>query len=500
MVLLSVALLVRARAPRLGAPLLALMLAATGLSTPAAAQAAAPGFVPADCKATAATPRAELETRRDGIQARLSKLRADLRAAAGDEPKVRSINRNIRRGQEDLLEVLFAIDCKKDSEPVIAKRAVRMERALPKAAPPPAPPTPAPSPPPAAARGVPQDAPPPAAAAPGAPAQPEALLVTTYYATNRKLEKSPRSPGETYGLEAISDLTFGRAVVSIPPGHTVGTIELPSIWKLERTADPSKHFVLKEVVPIESKAAMSEMSSRLRGGKSRAMLVYVHGYYMTFEEAALRTAQLAHDLQFPGIPFFYTWPSAGRVRAYLQDEETARLCESVFEGLLKQLSALPVEAIYIVAHSMGNRIVGHGLQGFVEKGNDTRHIKELLLAAPDINADIFKRNIAPSLAKMQNTRKTIYASSGDIALVASKVVHGFPRVGESSGGVQVYKGMDTIDASEASTITRNFGHSYLVDSTSVLKDLQTIIARQLGAKARGLAERGVAPDVYWQLR
>ncbi len=79
------------------------------------------------------------------------------------------------------------------------------------------------------------------------------------------------------------------------------------------------------------------------------------------------------------------------------------------------------------------------------------------------------------------------------------MVHGFRRVGESSGGVFVFNGMDTVDASNASPSMRNLGHSYLVDSTSVIKDLHAIIASKLAARARGLLPKGQEPELYWQL-
>lgn len=508
---LSVRLLTMRRALYLSACMLAI---APFLSGTASAQSAAASFVPPECVESAQTPSEALGKRKGEIEALLAKLRGNLSAAANDEGRKGTITREIYRQQGKLIEVLFALDCKKDPT---AHRQLFKKKA--KAAPPVAErsapePTEAAPPPVITSRGLPPPAPPPTSrglpppsaqpsgppAADQARVAPQAVEVTTYYATNRKLEAAPRTPGETYGLDARSVLTFGRAVVSIPANHTTGNIEAPSIFRLERTADPSKHFVLKEVKQIENKAALGEIADKLKASSTRSMLVYVHGYYMSFEDAALRTAQLAHDLKFQGVPFFYSWPSAYRMWAYLKDEDTARFCEPVFEDVIKQISALPVDSIYIVAHSMGNRIVGHGLQAYVDAGHNTKHIKELLLAAPDIDADIFKTAIAPRLAKMQNTRTTIYASSGDIALIASKVVHGFRRVGESEGGVQVFKGFDTIDASEASSATRNFGHSYVVDNTSVINDVGAIIGKHLPAKARGLTEISSGTGSYWQLR
>lgn len=437
-----------------------------------------------DCKNRIGDSKIALDARKAELEGKLKGLRDRTQ-----QPKSGDVAGELRKAQEDLLEVLFASDCLRFQAP------------------------PLPAPPPAAAAAQPRErlkaaapvkrglqAPgpgsgPPPSVAPGT----DAVEITTYYATNRKRGAGAATPADTFGNDGVGELTFGRTTVSIPRSHTPGTIELPQLWKFERTADPSKHFVLKAVTPMATDAAKAELAERLKTSAERSMLLYVHGYNMGFQDAALRTAQLAYDLQFPGVAFFYSWPSANRIRGYLQDEETARLCESVFENVVDQVSSLPVDAIYIVAHSMGNRIVGHGLQAHVDKGKSTAHIKELLLAAPDVNADLFKSTIAPRLAQMRGTRTTIYASSSDLALMASKVVHGFRRVGESSGGVLVFNGMDTVDASNASPSMRNLGHSYLVDSTSVLKDLHAIIASKLAARSRGLTQMGVAPDMYWQL-
>jgi len=275
---------------------------------------------------------------------------------------------------------------------------------------------------------------------------------------------------------------------------------MPRLWRMELDADPNRHFVLKAVIPLGADSARAEMANRLAGMSSRSLLLFVHGYDTTFADAALRTAQLAHDLQFPGLAFFYSWPSAGSAVRYWRDEEASQLSEAVFEQLLSELSQLRDTNIYIVAHSMGNRIVAGALRSRVIKKEETTHIREVLLAAPDINAELFRTAIAPQLTGMQGTHTTIYASSSDLALKASKVVHGFRRVGETLGGVFVYPGVDTIDASGAATMIREYGHAYLMDSASVLKDVRTIIQPKLAAKQRGLPEMGKPPDLYWQLR
>jgi esterase/lipase superfamily enzyme len=363
----------------------------------------------------------------------------------------------IRKNREQLLDILFQIDCINT--------------------------TPAPPPLRRSARPAPKS---------------EVIEVLTYYATNRK-KTANTSPSGFYGSDVSTGLEYGRAYVTIPPGHVPGNLELPALWKLERDADPSKHFVLKAVEPLKSDAARKELADRLGG--ARALLLFVHGYNTGFAEAALRTAQMAHDLKFPGVPLFYSWPSAGKALAYWQDEEASQLSEAAFDQVLEDLSNIPNADIYLVAHSMGNRIVAGALRSRIDRGKTTRHLRELLLAAPDINAEIFRTTIAPRLASMRGTRTTIYASSSDLALRASKLVHGFRRVGETVGGVITFEGVDTIDASGAAAATRAYGHSYLMDSASVIGDIQAIVLdKALATARRGLSGAGSSPNAYWILK
>jgi esterase/lipase superfamily enzyme len=440
--------------------------AALAQAQPQAQSLAAPGWpIPDACQVNPAEPVAELDKRKDSLEREVARQaaavernskRADGKAGADAKEPLQ----NLRVKQEELLEVLFRIECARTA-------------------------------------ALPQE--PPSRAPFGRRTDKDVLEVTTYYATNRK-QTDRTEPTKMYGSAVDSTLQYGRAVVSIPATHVPGNLELPTLWKLERDADASKHFVLQAVMPMNVDAARKEMAQKLQGMSSKAMLVFVHGYNAGFTEAALRTAQMAHDLNFPGLAFFYTWPSANHVRSYWQDEEIARLSEGVFDQLMDELSQLPATDIYIVAHSMGNRIVGHALQARMDKGKETKNLRELLLAAADINADVFRTVIAPKLAAMKGTRTTVYASSSDIALKASKVVHGFKRVGETNGGVFIFPGIETIDASNASPSLRGYGHFYLVDSLSVVKDIRSLIERKVPAKLRGLSEIGISPNVYWQLR
>jgi esterase/lipase superfamily enzyme len=326
-----------------------------------------------------------------------------------------------------------------------------------------------------------------------------ALSITVFYATNRRPTGSSE-PRNFYGTGDTRQLAYGTTSISIPTAHKPGELELPSLWRFERNPVPGRHFLVQSVTPLDSTDARRQIVTALRTARSKSLLIFVHGFNVSFFDASLRTAQLAYDLRFPGIAMFYSWPSAGSTAGYLHDEESSQLARTIFDQMLDDLSALDFEQIYIVAHSMGNRVVGATLAQRVQERKDVSKVREILLAAPDINVEIFRTEIAPRLAAMQGARKTIYASSKDVALKTSSVMHGFARVGETKDSVFIHAGFDTIDATNAAPLARSFGHSYVLDSAVVLNDIEDVVVWRRLLSERSLMQLGAAPNVYWGIR
>ncbi|MES0030403.1 alpha/beta fold hydrolase [Mesorhizobium sp. M0040] len=322
------------------------------------------------------------------------------------------------------------------------------------------------------------------------------IEITTYFATNRKPTGST-APEDFFGAERASDNQVGKTIVSIPTARKPGELNLPSLWRFELSPDPSKHFVFKQVVPLDSATATSEIAKEL--AKKSSLLVFVHGYNVSFADAALRTAQLAHDLSFPGTAVFFSWPSAGTTKGYWHDEEAVELSESAFDSFLDKIAGLGASEVFLIAHSMGNRLVMTVLEDRASKGKTIPNLREVMLAAPDINAEIFREKIIPGLAAL-NVHRTIYASSSDVALRASKIVHDYRRVGETAGGVQTFNGFETVDATSVAPVIRSFGHSYVVDSTKVLGDIADTLYLHFNADQRSLPKEGTPPENWWVLK
>ena len=124
----------------------------------------------------------------------------------------------------------------------------------------------------------------------------EAQVVRVFYATDREPTGST-DPDEFFGGE-YGDLSYGRVEVSILPGHRVGELERPSILRFEFREDPDKHVVLASIEALDEARFYRELADSLTVAEEREALVFIHGYNVSFDRAARRTAQLAT----PGFP------------------------------------------------------------------------------------------------------------------------------------------------------------------------------------------------------
>ena len=94
---------------------------------------------------------------------------------------------------------------------------------------------------------------------------------------------------------------------------------------------------------------------------------------------------------------------------------------------------------------------------------------------------------------------TLYASSADRALRASKAFHGHPRAGDSGEGLVIVPGVETIDASETSGGL--LGHSYFAEDRRTMEDIFAIL--QTGQRAQnrfGLEAVDADRGRYWTFR
>lgn len=343
---------------------------------------------------------------------------------------------------------------------------------------------------------------------PPAPAQQQQAGAT--HAVIRTFFATDRNPIGSYGVERMfgkdrSHVVYGSCDVAIPRLHEVGALESPLIWKMEFREDPERHMMLLSAVLTTRDQFFLEAQARARNAKAGPRhnsnaLIFVHGYNVTFADAARRTAQMAYDLRFDGDPVFFSWPSQGKMTAYTIDEQNIEWAQSDVKDFLDDfLTRSQVDNVYLIAHSMGNRALTRAVASLLaEKPALRGRLKEVILAAPDIDAEVFKRDIAPALAAAGRP-VTLYASSDDKALEASQRVHRYPRAGESGAGLVVVPGIETIDATGVDTSF--MAHSYFANARPVLEDLFSLIhdGKRAGER-RWLEPRESQGGMYWAFR
>jgi len=324
-------------------------------------------------------------------------------------------------------------------------------------------------------------------------------LYSLWYGTNRR-PIDPADPSRGYsGARDEHQVHYGICKVAVPKSHKIGSIG-SSWWErvLKWEDDRLKLVELSSLVEVDYWRKVREALTKRNAGERRA-LVFIHGFNVGFEQAALRAAQIGADLKVPGIMAFYSWPSKGNVLGYAADEASIEASEAhITEFLTRFASDSGAERVDILAHSMGNRALLRSLQRIMQRATQPGQVPfgQLLLAAPDIDAGLF-RELAKVYSQLAQ-RTTLYVSSKDKALASSGILHDYPRAGYTPP-VMVTQGIDTI---EVSNIDLTFlGHGYYAAARDLLHDMHDLILHNSPPVSRVGLVKADAPggQLYWQI-
>lgn len=348
-------------------------------------------------------------------------------------------------------------------------------------------------------------------AAPQAGPDPQAQLlsdprnVPLWFGTNREpVDRGAIGQGFSGRRSADGSVRHGRCIVNVPAGHALGstgTHGLKGWWQRWRHGvDDRLRLLRTEGLDAPAfwqavRAAMDEADAQQRVPEA---LLFVHGYRVSFEDAALRAAQLAYDLKIRDTSFF-AWPSAGAAAQYTVDEASAKNATRPLAEFIAALDACAQasgKALHIVAHSMGNRVLLAALQWLVSHGRAPVAVDKIVCAAPDEDAADFVAAMAE--LRQVGRRRTLYASSKDKPVWLSEVVHGYARAGRIPP-VTLAEGLDTVDASELEATF--LGHSDFATERPLLQDLFGLLKASLAPRER-LGLEAVTSDAgaYWRLK
>ncbi len=289
----------------------------------------------------------------------------------------------------------------------------------------------------------------------GGRARPTPAGSTSWWRRPARLSFQP--PGVMFGGARGRGLDFADIVVSIPPDsarqarrHSACRPRSPAIrsaisWSCAPTAWTWRR--------------RRRNSMRGSGGYAgRRVLVFIHGFNTRFEEAVYRFAQIVHDARVQVAPVLFTWPSGGRLTDYVYDRDSALYSRDALEVLLQALvNDANVNSISILAHSMGNYIAMESLrQMSIRDRGLSPKIRDVMLASPDIDIDVFRRQIAEIDAGPRPADFTLFVSRDDRALGLSSFL---ARDSTRLGALDPIGGALSLDPGEGQGASRRPDHA-----------------------------------------
>jgi esterase/lipase superfamily enzyme len=326
-------------------------------------------------------------------------------------------------------------------------------------------------------------------------------LYPVWFGTDR-LPLNPADPSKGFSTGRDTSVHFGTCQVAIPKSHKFGSSG-SSWWKRFATWSDDR-LVMKDLSILQEAQFWASARQKLSEWEigERGALVFIHGFNVTFSDAAIRTAQMAFDLKVPGIAAFFSWPSKGKfgVLNYTADEASIEASEAHISDFLTHFAEkTDAGRIDVIAHSMGNRGLLRAMQRIVNTASTSsrKPFRHIVFAAPDVDSTVFLDLASVHKQLAENT--TLYLSSKDRALASSGLVHDAPRAGFVPP-VTIVDGIDVIEVANADLTL--LGHGYYGAAEGVLYDMRELLIHGTEPIKRARLSEALEPinaGKYWRI-
>jgi esterase/lipase superfamily enzyme len=234
---------------------------------------------------------------------------------------------------------------------------------------------------------------------------------TIGYVTDRKAGP-PADGNVTYLGEYAGQVSYGRMNVQLPGDQPAGSpVTTGAIKKVESISYPTFFKFLRDQSP-------------------KPLVIWIHGYRLSFPASTVYCAQIARDLNIDANVVTFDWASNESVFGYTRDLLQVPLSTKHFVDLLTTInSEVKPPKIIVIAHSLGCRLVCLALQELYNDPN-TRNLKldHVIFLAPNIDREEFDRNFKSELQTLVN-RLTIYVASDDNILLLGKLLYNVDSIG-----------------------------------------------------------------------
>lgn len=257
------------------------------------------------------------------------------------------------------------------------------------------------------------------------------------------------------------------------------------------------------------RAWVAAINRQLARDENKQVIVYVHGYRVTFEDVLGVAGSFAHYLGSAGAIVTFQWPTDLHFWNYLTDCPRARQYIPQLQHLIELLARKTTATrINLIAYSCGSPVLAEALSGlrqtYAQDGADELarrlRIGNVTFAASDIDLKHFARAHLEPILEL-STKTIVYVSRNDMALNVSSILSGVSRLGAPKGdeidpkeAIRL-RNLPQIDRLEFVNVTRvpgaqemggMAGHGYWYGNDWVSTDILIAMRYQLPAERRGL--------------
>jgi esterase/lipase superfamily enzyme len=277
--------------------------------------------------------------------------------------------------------------------------------------------------------------------------------------------------GEMFTGERARTPSFAQMRVSLPKVRNEGDVA----WPKRLPSNPKTDFATLKADALSLEAAKGWLNASVRRNRDHSVLVFIHGFNNRFEDSVYRFAQIVHDSNVRSTPVLVTWPSRGSLLAYGYDRESTNYTRNALETLFQYLAKDgTVKEVNVLAHSMGNWLALEALrQMAIRNGGLPAKFKNVMLAAPDVDVDVFRSQIEDM--GDPHPQFTLFVSRDDKALAFSRRVWGnIPRLGSIDPETAPYKTeladykVSVIDLTKIK-VSDDLNHSKFAESPQVVQ-------------------------------
>jgi esterase/lipase superfamily enzyme len=228
-------------------------------------------------------------------------------------------------------------------------------------------------------------------------------------------------PGWTFEDLVVSNRT--NTVKQVRPGAVQGVEEFGKAREDGELGDAERRF-------------LAQIHAQLSRAGNQELVLYVHGYRVTFDEVAVQMGSFAHFLGH-GAMVTFQWPTGLYFWNYLTDCPRAERYIPDIERLIALLARSSTRNINVIGYSCGSPLLAAALVRLRMRHPEEGHedllkryrLGNVIFVGSDVDLKTFAReHVPPALDLAQQV--LVYASRRDRALFFSNLIAGASRLGK----------------------------------------------------------------------